>query len=80
MTLDLLPLRRKARIAAIDWDALRPADAKRMRELGFDEDVAVEALHHAPFGRDPIACRVGRMTVAVRKAHAAAILVEAISE
>jgi ferrous iron transport protein A len=26
-------------------------------------------------GRDPIACRVGRMTVALRRAHAAAISV-----
>jgi ferrous iron transport protein A len=35
----------------------------------------VELLHHGPVGRDPIACRVGRMTVALRRAHAAAISV-----
>ena len=76
MSLATLSLRTKARISAIDWASLRPADAKRLRELGFDEGVSVEALHHAPFGRDPIACRVGRMTVAVRRIHALAISVE----
>lgn len=76
MSLDDLPLRQNARIAGIDWDVLRAADAKRLRELGFDEGVAIEALHRAPFGRDPIACRVGRMTVAIRRVHAAAIRVE----
>jgi ferrous iron transport protein A len=74
--LDDLPLNQAARIAAIDWAALAPGDAKRLRELGFDEGVMIEPLHRAPFGRDPIACKVGRMTVAVRRAHAFAIQVE----
>jgi ferrous iron transport protein A len=76
VNLDDLPLRQAARIATIDWAALVPGDAKRLRELGFDEGVAIEPLHRAPFGRDPIACKVGRMTVAMRRAHAAAIEVE----
>jgi len=46
-----------------------------MRELGFDEGVRIETLHSGPFGRDPIACRVGRMIVAIRRAHAAAVIV-----
>jgi len=41
--------------------------------------VAVESLHRGPFGRDPIAVRVGRMTVAIRRAHARAIHVVPIS-
>ncbi len=77
MRLDELPLRAPARISAIDWAALAPREGQRLRELGFDEGVAVEALHRGPFGRDPIACRIGRMTVAIRRAHAAAISVAA---
>lgn len=77
MRLDELPLRAPAQISAIDWGALRPREGQRLRELGFDEGVAVEALHRGPFGRDPIACRIGRMTVAIRRAHAAAISVVA---
>jgi ferrous iron transport protein A len=76
LRLDSLPRRTAARIAAIDWTDLRPAEARRLRELGFDEGVAVELLHLGPFGRDPIAVRVGRMTVAIRRAQAAAIVVE----
>ena len=80
MRLDELPLREPARISAIDWSALRPREGQRLRELGFDEGVAIEAIHRGPIGRDPIACRVGRMTVAIRRAHAAAITVEAMGE
>lgn len=76
MRLDHLPLRTRAQIATIDWAALQPAEAKRLRELGFDEGVAVEALHSGSvFGRDPIAFRVGRMTVAIRRAQASAVTV-----
>lgn len=76
MRLDELPLRMPAQIATIDWEALQPAEAKRLRELGFDEGVGVEALHSGSvFGRDPIAFRVGRMTVAIRRAQASAITV-----
>jgi ferrous iron transport protein A len=74
--LDRLPLRKPGHIAAIDWTTLQPAEARRLRELGFDEGVAIETLHSGPIGRDPIACKVGRMTVAIRRAHAVAISVE----
>lgn len=76
VSLDDLPLRQSALIAAINWSALSPADGKRLRELGFGEGVSVQPLYRAPFGRDPIACKVGRMTIAVRRAHACAIEVE----
>ena len=76
VSLDDLPLHQSALIAAINWSALSPADGKRLRELGFDEGVSIEPMHRAPFGRDPIACKVGRMTIAVRRAHACAIEVE----
>lgn len=76
MSLTQLPLRQRAHIVAIDWAELAEHEARRLRELGFDEGVSIELLHHGPMGRDPIACRVGRMTVALRRAHAAAIAVE----
>ena len=80
LRLDQLPPCRPARIAAIDWARLPVAQARRMRELGFDEGVGVEALHHGPIRRDPIALRIGRMTVAIRRAQAAAIqVVEAVA-
>ena len=76
LRLDELPLRRAATVANIDWDKLRPAEARRLRELGFDAGVEIEALHVGPIGRDPIACRIGRMTIAVRRVLAASIHVD----
>jgi len=71
--LDSLGLGKRARIASIDWAVLDEPEACRLRQFGFDEGVAIEALHLGPFGRDPLAVRVGRMTVAIRRAHARAI-------
>ena len=65
-TLDKLPLRSGGSIVGIDWDRLSERDARRL---------PVEKLHKGPFGVDPIACRIGRMTVALRSAQAAAIAV-----
>ncbi|WP_404713227.1 ferrous iron transport protein A [Sphingomonas sp. MMS24-J13] len=73
--LDQLPLRQPSRIASIDWSALDPEAARRLRELGFDDGVAIEALHRSAF-RGPIACQVGRMIIALRRAQAAAVMVE----
>jgi ferrous iron transport protein A len=79
LSLDQLTLGTKARVAAIDWDSLDHAEACRLRHFGFDEGVAVEPLHLGPFGRDPIAIRVGRMTVAIRRKHAGAVRVVPIA-
>jgi len=79
LTLAILPFRTEATISSIDWAALTERDARRLRELGFDEGVAVEPLHGAGLvARDPLAVRIGRMTVAIRRAHAAAISVEIV--
>jgi ferrous iron transport protein A len=51
-----------------------------LRELGFDEGVGVEVLHRASLGKGPIACRIGRMTVALRRAVAGAILVSPVTQ
>ena len=73
--LDQLKLGTCARIAAIDWAALEESEARRLRQFGFDEGVTIEPLHLGPFGRDPLAVRVGRMTVAIRRSHANAVKV-----
>jgi len=74
-SLDQLKQGKRARIAAIDWSRLAASDASRLRHFGFDEGVAVISLHSGPFGADPLAIRVGRMTVAIRRAHARAVQV-----
>jgi ferrous iron transport protein A len=78
--LDRLTVGTRARVAAIDWSALEPAEARRLQHFGFDEGVTVEPLHLGPFGRDPIAVRVGRMTVAIRRKHAGAIRVTPLAQ
>ena len=74
MQLDHLPLNRAAVIRAIDWDVLPDQEGHRLRSLGFEPGVTVEALHKGILmWRDPLAVRVGRMTVALRNNVAAAI-------
>ena len=76
--LDLLAVGKKARVNSVDWARLDEGEACRLKHFGFDEGVTVEPLHLGPFGRDPIAIRVGRMTVAIRRKHAGAISVTPI--
>jgi len=78
--LDTLKPGTRARVTLIDWTGLEEGEAARLRHFGFDEGVAVEPLHLGPFGRDPIAIRVGRMTVAIRRKHAGAIRVTPITQ
>jgi len=75
LSLDQLKVGTKAHVASIDWALLEDSEASRLRHFGFDEGVAVEPLHLGPFGRDPLAIRVGRMTVAIRRNHARAVRV-----
>jgi ferrous iron transport protein A len=73
VSLEHLPRRQEATVAGIEWHRLAIPEARRLRELGFDEGVAIEVLHRARLGGGPIACRIGRMTVALRRAVAGAI-------
>lgn len=75
LDLESLPRHQLATVETIDWARLADPEARRLRELGFDEGVGVQVLHRARFGRGPIACRIGRMTVALRRAVAGAIKV-----
>ena len=75
LSLDQLKVGTKARVLSIEWGLLDEAEGCRLRHFGFDEGMTVEPLHLGPFGRDPVAIRIGRMTVAIRRKHAAAVRV-----
>lgn len=78
MQLDELPLNQVAQIADIDWTRLGETEAHRLRCLGFETGAEVEPLHRGWFlFKDPLAVRIGRMTVAIRADHAAAVKVVA---
>eukprot|EP01041_Mallomonas_annulata_P041385 gene41385-65456_t len=64
--LDDLPLNSQARVRTIDWAVIPESEGHRLRSLGLEEGVEVEALHKGIlFWRDPIAVRVGRMRIAM---------------
>lgn len=74
--LDQLPYRTPATVAGVDWTLLTSTEAQRLRNLGLDEGVRIEAMHGGPIGRDPLAVKIGRMMVAIRRNNAQAVLVE----
>lgn len=79
MTLESLALGDSAKIAEIDWDQLAPDEGQRLRALGLDIGAEVTIAHRGIFGgADPVAIKIGRMTVALRRKHAAAMTVEQI--
>ena len=69
---DLSP-RDRAEVATINWQALTDGETRRLREFGLDEGVEVEILHRSMLGGGPLACRIGRMTIAIRRHVANAI-------
>lgn len=76
MTLDELASDLTARISGVDWTVVAADEAKRLRALGLDEGAEVSIAHRGTFlWRDPIAVRIGSMTVALRRSHARAFLV-----
>lgn len=77
MTLDSFAAEKPARIVSVDWAALAEDEGKRLKALGVDEGAQIAVIHRGIFGtRDPLAIRIGRMTVALRRSHALAIEVE----
>ncbi|RIV88363.1 ferrous iron transport protein A [Aurantiacibacter xanthus] len=77
MTLDQIAPGKRAEIVAVDWDALAPDEAKRLRALGLDEGARVAVAHRGIFlGADPMAIILGRTTIAIRSAHARAMQVK----
>lgn len=47
----------------------------RLLEIGFEEGLDVKILHEGPISRDPLAVRIGQMTVALRRMEADAVRV-----
>ncbi len=79
LTLDALAPLERAEITSVDWNALAPDEAKRLRALGIDVGARVAIAHRGIFaGRDPIALMVGRMNVAIRRVHARAMSVKLV--
>ncbi len=74
MTLDHLKRGESATITAIDWSLIAPEEGQRLRALGIDEGAEVAIAHRGVFGGgDPLAIKVGRMTIALRRSHAVAM-------
>jgi ferrous iron transport protein A len=74
VNLDKLPIGTSARVVSIDWSAIPDGEGHRLRSLGLDAGAMVKPMHKGIlFWRDPIAVRVGRMTVALRRKVAIAI-------
>ena len=81
MTLDHLRRGESATIIAVDWGQLAPEEARRLRALGIDQGAEISIAHRGVFGgSDPIALVVGRTTVAIRRAHAAAMQVRSAGD
>ena len=79
MTLDKLPVGQRARIVSVDWSRMVDEEARRLQALGIDSGARVAISYRGVFGgSDPLAVMIGRMTVALRKAHAAAMQVEPV--
>jgi ferrous iron transport protein A len=77
LRLDQLAIGQTAVISRLDPSMLGDVALRRLRAMGFSEGTKVETIHRGVlFGRDPIAVRAGRMTLAIRAAQAAAIEVE----
>ena len=77
------PLGFRGRIRLIDATgcgrSLPPAELeRRLLEMGFVEGAVVEIRNQGLFGHDPIAVRVNNATVALRRAEANAIHVDAL--
>ncbi len=76
MRADQLPYDQTGTITGIDWHHLDLSTASRLRDFGVDEGVTIQLMHSGPMGRNPLALKIGRMTVALRRNQAAAIHVK----
>ena len=75
LSLDQLELHQPALVTRLSDAAADQATVRRLYEMGFDEGVDVELLHRGPLGGDPLAVRVGNITLAMRSAQAALVRV-----
>ncbi len=70
-TLNQLKPGQAARVTRLT--ASDPVLLAKLREIGFSEGDEVELITFGPFGGQPIAVRLNRTLIALRKAEAAAI-------
>lgn len=68
-----MPPHARATVSAVDWADLSPPEARRLRELGLDEGVEVALIRKSGLLGGPVAVRIGRMSVALRRHVARAI-------
>lgn len=63
-----------------DHNNIESSAVEQLREMGFAEDLPIEILHQNPFGKDPIAVRVGAMTIALRRREAKLVQVAQVAQ
>jgi ferrous iron transport protein A len=77
--LSQLPRHTPARIVNVAWAAMAKSEQVRLKGLGVETGAEVELLHQGGWWhKDPLAVRLGRMTIAMRRALASHIQVEPI--
>ena len=76
MTLDQLPKKTPARV--IGFLDLQPDIVLRLREIGFAENDNVEVRHFGLFGKNPVTVDLNGALIALRRAEAALVKVEAL--
>jgi ferrous iron transport protein A len=75
LTLDRLPLRALAQVVGVTGDVASDAITQRLYEMGFESLANVEITHVGPLGGDPLVVKIGSMSVALRRAEAARVMV-----
>ena len=65
----------RGRVCGFAADGFDPMVISRLREMGFEEGAPIQLLHQGPVWGDPIAVRVDRLTVALRRREADGVLV-----
>ncbi len=77
MTLDELPVGKLGVVTRLDDALLGQIAAQRLLAMGIEEGALVEPLHKGVlWSADPVAVRVGRRTLAIRRSQAQAICVD----
>ncbi len=75
-TLAEMPFEVERQIASIAAHGLTDEEFRRLQSLGFLPGESVMKIHGGGFGKsDPLAIRIGRTTIALRRRYAAAVLI-----
>ncbi len=75
-TLADLPFDVEGQVASIAAESLSDEEFRRLQSLGFLPGETVKKIHGGGFGKvDPLAIRIGRTTIALRRRYAVAVLI-----